>query len=83
PLYPTHAGFYWSEPEYINGKGWHASVAVADQQGVFFGVTVKLDYGRMKEMVLGVVSQNFRPEFINRIDEVVVFHPLGEQHIAS
>ncbi len=28
----------------------------------------------------GVVSQNFRPEFINRIDEVVVFHPLGEQH---
>ncbi|SUH35643.1 protein disaggregation chaperone [Salmonella enterica subsp. enterica] len=43
----------------------------------------ELDYGRMKEMVLGVVSQNFRPEFINRIDEVVVFHPLGEQHIAS
>ncbi|HAG6960807.1 TPA: two component system sensor kinase, partial [Salmonella enterica subsp. enterica serovar Typhimurium] len=42
PLYPTHAGFYWSEPEYINGKGWHASVAVADQQGVFFEVTVKL-----------------------------------------
>ncbi|WP_080216143.1 AAA family ATPase, partial [Salmonella enterica] len=35
----------------------------------------ELDYGRMKEMVLGVVSQNFRPEFINRIDEVVVFHP--------
>ncbi len=38
---------------------------------------------RMKELVLGVVSHNFRPEFINRIDEVVVFHPLGEQHIAS
>ena len=37
----------------------------------------------MKELVLGVVSHNFRPEFINRIDEVVVFHPLGEQHIAS
>ncbi len=30
-----------------------------------------------------VVSHNFRPEFINRIDEVVVFHPLGEKHIAS
>ena len=42
-----------------------------------------LDYGHMKEMVLGVVSQSFRPEFINRIDEVVVFHPLGEKHIAS
>ncbi|VTN48530.1 protein disaggregation chaperone [Klebsiella pneumoniae] len=33
----------------------------------------------MKDLVLGVVSQNFRPEFINRIDEVVVFHPLGEK----
>ncbi|SUI02854.1 sensor kinase [Salmonella enterica subsp. indica] len=42
PLYPTHTGFYWSEPEYINGKGWNVSVAVADQQGVFFGVMVKL-----------------------------------------
>ncbi len=30
-----------------------------------------------------MVFHNFRPEFINRIDEVVVFHPLGEQHIAS
>jgi len=37
----------------------------------------------MKDLVLGVVSQNFRPEFINRIDEVVVFHPLGQRHIAS
>ncbi len=37
----------------------------------------------MKELVLGVVSHNFRPEFINRIDEVVVFHPLGAAHIAS
>jgi len=42
-----------------------------------------LDYGEMKELVLGVVSHSFRPEFINRIDEVVVFHPLGERHIAS
>jgi ATP-dependent Clp protease ATP-binding subunit ClpB len=37
----------------------------------------------MKDLVLGVVSHSFRPEFINRIDEVVVFHPLGEKHIAS
>ena len=42
-----------------------------------------LDYSHMKDMVLTVVSQNFRPEFINRIDEVVVFHPLGQKHIAS
>jgi len=42
-----------------------------------------LSYDAMKEMVMAVVSQSFRPEFINRIDELVVFHPLGEQHIAS
>ncbi|MCO6062781.1 AAA family ATPase, partial [Pseudomonas sp. MOB-449] len=36
-----------------------------------------LDYASMKELVMGVVGQSFRPEFINRIDEVVVFHPLG------
>lgn len=30
----------------------------------------ELDYAHMKELVLGVVSHNFRPEFINRIDEV-------------
>ena len=43
----------------------------------------ELDYGHMKDLVLGIVSNSFRPEFINRIDEVVVFHPLGERHIAS
>ncbi|MCG8710926.1 ATP-dependent chaperone ClpB [Brenneria sp. 4F2] len=40
-------------------------------------------YAEMREMVLDVVSQSFRPEFINRIDEVVVFHPLGRKHISS
>lgn len=43
----------------------------------------ELDYGNMKELVMGVVTHSFRPEFINRIDEVVVFHPLSERHIAS
>jgi ATP-dependent Clp protease ATP-binding subunit ClpB len=33
--------------------------------------------------VLGEVKSYFRPEFINRIDEVVVFHALDEKHIAS
>jgi ATP-dependent Clp protease ATP-binding subunit ClpB len=28
-----------------------------------------------------IVGQHFRPEFINRVDEVVVFHPLGREHI--
>ncbi|KTR47158.1 protein disaggregation chaperone [Pantoea ananatis] len=42
-----------------------------------------LNYPEMKNLVMGVVGQHFRPEFVNRIDEVVVFHPLGEKHIAS
>ncbi len=39
------------------------------------------DQGRLKEIVLGVVSQHFRPEFINRIDDMVVFHALGKEHV--
>src|SRR5476649_2530281 len=38
-------------------------------------------YAQMKESVMEVVTHSFRPEFINRIDEVVVFHPLGHAHI--
>ena len=39
------------------------------------------NYAAMKAAVLDVVSQHFRPEFINRVDDVVVFHPLGRDHI--
>jgi len=38
-------------------------------------------YEAMKDAVMEVVSGHFRPEFINRIDEVVVFHPLGREQI--
>ncbi|MEJ5211937.1 MAG: ATP-dependent chaperone ClpB, partial [Burkholderiales bacterium] len=41
------------------------------------------DYQVIKLAVLAEVKNYFRPEFINRIDEVVVFHPLGEEHIKS
>ena len=37
----------------------------------------------MKTIVMDVVGHHFRPEFINRIDEVVVFHPLGKENIAA
>jgi ATP-dependent Clp protease ATP-binding subunit ClpB len=39
------------------------------------------NYQRMKAAVLEVVQQNFKPEFINRIDDLVVFHPLGTEQI--
>ncbi|MBQ0797842.1 MAG: ATP-dependent chaperone ClpB [Porticoccaceae bacterium] len=39
------------------------------------------DYDKMKAAVMGVVGTHFRPEFINRIDEVVVFHPLTREQL--
>ena len=41
------------------------------------------DYQVIKMAVMGEVKNYFRPEFLNRIDEVVVFHGLGEAHIQS
>jgi ATP-dependent Clp protease ATP-binding subunit ClpC len=38
-------------------------------------------YGKMKEKLLGEVKRTFRPEFLNRIDGTVVFHPLTKEHI--
>ncbi|USD65758.1 ATP-dependent chaperone ClpB [Vibrio sp. SCSIO 43136] len=42
-----------------------------------------LDYDGIKDKVMEVVNQHFRPEFLNRVDESVVFHPLGREHIKS
>ena len=39
------------------------------------------DYPRMKAAVMELVGRYFRPEFINRIDDTVVFHPLGAEQI--
>ncbi len=39
------------------------------------------NYEKMKQAVMTVVGDHFRPEFINRIDESVVFHPLGREQI--
>ncbi len=41
----------------------------------------RLDYNQLKQQVLEIVAQSFRPEFINRIDETVVFHPLDKNNI--
>ena len=38
-------------------------------------------YEAMKSAVMDVVGQHFRPEFINRVDEMVVFHPLDQEQI--
>jgi ATP-dependent Clp protease ATP-binding subunit ClpB len=40
-------------------------------------------YTQMKAAVMGVVQGHFRPEFINRLDDIVVFHPLGKAQIQA
>jgi ATP-dependent Clp protease ATP-binding subunit ClpB len=40
-------------------------------------------YKEMKAAVMEIVTKHFRPEFVNRIDEVVVFHPLGRENIRA
>lgn len=41
------------------------------------------NYEVMKEAVMNIVGTHFRPEFINRVDEAVVFHPLGREQIRA
>lgn len=41
------------------------------------------NYDDMKQSVMGLVGQHFRPEFINRLDDIVVFHPLGREQIRA
>jgi ATP-dependent Clp protease ATP-binding subunit ClpB len=41
------------------------------------------NYAKMKQAVLEIVQQHFRPEFINRVDDIVVFHPLDREQLRS
>jgi ATP-dependent Clp protease ATP-binding subunit ClpB len=50
---------------------------ILDYRGTFAGK----DYERMKEAVLQELRNRFRPEFLNRVDEIIVFHALSEEHL--
>ncbi len=50
---------------------------ILDYRGAFDGE----NYERMKTAVLGELRNHFRPEFLNRVDEIVVFHSLSEEHL--
>ncbi|WP_406022499.1 ATP-dependent chaperone ClpB [Succinivibrio sp.] len=41
----------------------------------------KSDYDAIKSKILAILEQNFKPEFLNRVDETVVFHPLNHENI--
>jgi ATP-dependent Clp protease ATP-binding subunit ClpB len=47
------------------------------------GAAGEKNYARMKSAVMEIVQQSFRPEFINRIDDIVVFHSLGGEQIRA
>jgi len=55
------------------------SPRILDYRGAFEG----RDYERMKEAVLEEMRRQFRPEFLNRIDEIIVFHALSEEHLGK
>ncbi len=47
----------------------------------FFEESVESNYDSMKSIVMDEVKKTFRPEFLNRLDETIVFHPLNKFHI--
>ena len=51
---------------------------ILEYRGAFEG----REYERMKEAVLEEMRRHFRPEFLNRVDETIVFHSLSEEHLA-
>ncbi|MCL6590349.1 MAG: ATP-dependent chaperone ClpB [Firmicutes bacterium] len=53
------------------------SQRILEYKGTFAGP----GYERMKEAVLDEMRRHFRPEFLNRVDEVIVFHSLTEEHL--
>jgi ATP-dependent Clp protease ATP-binding subunit ClpB len=53
------------------------SARILEYHGAFEGE----GYERMKEAVLEEMRHHFRPEFLNRVDETIVFHALGEEHL--
>jgi ATP-dependent Clp protease ATP-binding subunit ClpB len=53
------------------------STQILEHRGGFEGA----DYDAMKEAVLEEMRSHFRPEFLNRVDEIIVFHALSEAHL--
>jgi ATP-dependent Clp protease ATP-binding subunit ClpC len=49
--------------------------------GFTVGDTSKDEYEAMKQNVMEELKKTFRPEFLNRVDDVIVFHPLKEEHL--
>jgi ATP-dependent Clp protease ATP-binding subunit ClpC len=57
--------------------------AIVDPKKLGFGARndAAQDYERMKSGVMNEVRRIFKPEFLNRIDEIIVFHPLNQEEV--
>ena len=64
-------------------NGLAGAQAIIDPKKLGFNVKENAadDYKRMKDNVMREIKLIFRPEFLNRIDEILVFHPLGKEKI--
>ncbi|MBQ9117735.1 MAG: ATP-dependent Clp protease ATP-binding subunit [Clostridia bacterium] len=65
-----------------------AAIAKEDRTGVYgFGAgetkDAEKEYEEMKERITGALKEKFRPEFLNRLDDVIVFHPLSKEEAAQ
>jgi len=45
------------------------------------GISFEDNYERINSIVFQSLTKYFRPEFINRVDDIIVFHPLTDEHL--
>lgn len=61
----------------------NAILVLTSNLGSQYLVDTTLDFDKRKQLVMEVVRTSFKPEFLNRLDDVVMFQPLGTEHLTS
>ena len=56
---------------------------ISRTMGFGAGSNQALDYEKMRERIMSEIRNLFKPEFLNRVDEIIVFHKLEEKHVRS
>ena len=54
---------------------------ITEKKNLGFGETAETTHESIREDVMGELKRNFRPEFLNRVDDIIVFHQLTHDHI--